>query len=50
MSARQAAEADIKQELERCGKCFIAFHEELDPVIDRLVSIQNQKRLIASIV
>ena len=37
MSARQCAEMDIREELSRQGKCFIAFVERLNPVMDYLV-------------
>ena len=37
MSARQCAEMDIREELSRQGKCFIAFREKLNPVMDFLV-------------
>jgi len=33
---RQAVH-DIQEECQRQGKCFLAFHEELDPVIEHLV-------------
>ena len=37
-TARDAAEMDIREELSRQGKCFIAFVEKLNPVMDYLVS------------
>lgn len=36
-TARDAAEMDIREELSRQGKCFIAFVEKLNPVMDLLV-------------
>ena len=46
MSAKEIAIQDIKQDLERQHKCFIAFRSELDPAIDKLV---NRKLYIQSI-
>ena len=40
MSAKQAAILDIQEDLSRQGKCFIAFREKLNPVMDSLVSEQ----------
>ena len=40
MSVRQYAEMDIQEELSRQGKCFIAFREKLNPVMDYLVNEQ----------
>ena len=37
MSAKQQAILDIREELQRQGKCFIAFHSELNPAINQLV-------------
>lgn len=46
MSAKDLAIQDIQKELELNGKCFLAFHTELDPVMKRLVSnqIKAQRR------
>lgn len=47
MSVRDYAVQDIQDELAKSGKCFIAFHNELNPVMGRLVSsqIEAQKKL-----
>ena len=37
MSAKQAAIKDIKNDLKEYGKCFIAFHHELDEAINGIV-------------
>ncbi len=50
MSVRDVATKDIQESLKIEGKCFLAFHEELNPVMDALVEEQSQKQLIASIV
>ena len=50
MSAKQAAVIDIQEDLSREGKCFIAFIERLDPIMEKLVEEQSCKQLIASIV
>lgn len=44
MSVRDLATEDIKQELEIQGKCFLAFHTELDEVMDKLVNDFNEKK------
>ena len=41
MSTKKQATEDIKSELQRQGKSFLAFHEELDPVINSLVMTQT---------
>ena len=46
---KQATE-DIILELKRQGKCFLAFHKELDPIMSKLVEIEKMKHFIASIV
>ena len=38
MSAKQAAIMDIQEELSKKGKCFLAFHEELDPIMEAIVN------------
>lgn len=40
MTAKQAAIEDIRKELQSQGKCFIAFKNELNPVMRKLVSSQ----------
>ena len=40
MSAKQCAVRDIFTDLAKSGKCFIAFHRELDKAIDELVNNQ----------
>lgn len=49
-SAKQQAIEDIQEYLTVQGKCFLAFHTELDDIMDELVEEQSQKQLIASIV
>lgn len=44
MSARQCAEMDIRKELSRQGKCFIAFVKKLDPVMEYLVNEQLKEQ------
>ena len=34
---KKQAVHDIQEECQRQGKCFLAFHEELNPVIEHLV-------------
>ena len=34
MSVKDYAVQDIQEELSRQGKCFLAFHEELNPIMD----------------
>lgn len=48
MSAKEQAIQDIKDELRRQGKCFIAFHTELNPAIGRLVMQQIKRQAEAS--
>ena len=38
MSAKELAIQDIKNELEKNHKCFLAFRTELNPIMDKLVS------------
>ncbi len=40
MSARKQAIRDIKESLRMQGKCFLAFHRELNPIMDKLVNNQ----------
>lgn len=40
MSVREQAVMDIQEELSRQGKSFLAFHSELDEVMDELVNNQ----------
>ena len=37
MSAKQQAIMDIQKELSEHGKCFLAFHKQLNPIMNRLV-------------
>lgn len=37
MNARECAVQDIREELAKKGKCFIAFHSELNSVMSQLV-------------
>ena len=38
MSVKDAAILDIKEELKKQGKCFIAYQKKLNPVMNNLVS------------
>ena len=40
MTAKKSAIRDIKESLRNQGKCFLAFRQELNPIMDRLVSEQ----------
>lgn len=40
MSAKQVAEEDIRESLKIQGKSFLAFHTELNPIMDQLVEEQ----------
>ncbi len=44
MTAKQQAIHDIQQELKSCGKCFLAFREELNPIMDSLVANQLKQQ------
>ena len=44
MSAKQCAVRDIFTDLAKSGKCFIAFHRELDKAIDKLVNNQIKQQ------
>lgn len=46
MSVREIATKDIQEELSRQGKCFLAFHSELDPVMDKIVENELKRRAI----
>ena len=46
MSVRELATRDIQEELSRQGKCFLAFHSELDSVMDRIVENELKRRTI----
>ena len=46
MSVKELATRDIQEELSRQGKCFLAFHNELDPVMDRIVENELKRRVI----
>ena len=47
MTAKQLAIQDIKDDLKAQGKCFLAFHSELNPIMNKLVTrqIRRQKQL-----
>ena len=49
MSVKEVAIEDIKDDLRQNGLCFLAFREDLDPIMDELVQIESEKQLIASI-
>lgn len=40
MSPKEQAILDIKNDLRQQGKSFLAFHKELNPVMDSLVNSQ----------
>lgn len=44
MSAKNIAVQDIQKDLEKHGKCFLAFHSELNPVMRRLVREQLREQ------
>ena len=46
MSVKELATRDIQEELSRQGKCFLAFHSELDSVMDRIVENELKRRAI----
>lgn len=48
MSAKEQAIQDIKSELEKQGKCFLAFKESLNPIMDSIVKRELQIREKAS--
>ena len=43
-AAKQQAIQDIKEDLEKNHKCFIAFFTELDEVMEELVNEQNEQQ------
>lgn len=47
MTARQQAEKDIRKDLSRQGKCFLAFRSELNPVMRHLVRQYLREQSIA---
>ena len=49
MSVKEVAIEDIKDDLRQNGLCFLAFREDLDPIMDELVQMESEKQLIASI-
>ena len=49
MSVKELAVRDIKDDLRQNGLCFLAFREDLDPIMDELVQMESEKQLIASI-
>lgn len=44
MSVREIATQDIKEDLQKQSKCFLAFHSELDPIMDKLVREQLREQ------
>lgn len=44
MDAKQKAIQDIRMELKKQHRCFIAFHRELNPVIDAIVNNLLEKQ------
>ena len=48
MTARQLAEQDIRKDLSRQGKSFLAFRSELNPVMRHLVRQQLREQSIAN--
>jgi len=46
MSVKELATRDIQEELSRQGKCFLAFHSELDSVMDRIVENELKRRAV----
>ena len=44
MSAKETAIRDIKEDLKQNHKSFIAFHKELNPIMDRIVKKQLEKQ------
>ena len=45
MSAKEKAIQDIKEDLSKQGKCFLAFKSKLNPVMDSLVKQQIEEQL-----
>lgn len=45
MTPKDVAEREMKEELKRQNKSFLAFHNELNPVMRRLVSSQIKQQL-----
>ena len=50
MSVREQATQDIQEELQRQGKCFLAFRSELDDIMDEIVHEFSEEQLLRSIV
>lgn len=44
MSTKELAIQDIKEDLKKQGKCFITFHNELNPVMRKLVIQQLREQ------
>ena len=44
MSTKESAIQDIKEDLKKQRKCFIAFHNELNPVMRKLVIQQLREQ------
>lgn len=45
MSAKEIAEQDIREDLKKQSKCFLAFRSELNPVMRRLVREQLHEQM-----
>lgn len=44
MSAKEQAIQDIKDDLRKQGKSFLAFHRNLNPIMNRLVNKQLKEQ------
>lgn len=44
MTAKEQAIRDIKNDLRQSGKCFLAFHRELNPIMSELVNNQINRQ------
>lgn len=44
MNAREQAIKDIKEELRKQHKCFLAFHKELDSPIEKIIKSYTTKQ------
>ena len=49
MTAKKQAMRDIRNSLKLQGKVFIAFHKELDPVMEKLVTNHIKRQQCASL-
>lgn len=48
MTAKEQAVIDIKDELRQQCRCFLAFRERLNPVMDRLVDTYTKRQSTAN--